>query len=1542
MAPFHPAVRDWFLEVFDAPTAAQAGAWKHIAKGHSTLLLAPTGSGKTLAAFLAVIDRLMFHEAASAGERSTPGSESSVRGAGENGRDGTRVLYVSPLKALAVDVERNLRSPLIGISQRAAARGDAHAVPRIAVRSGDTPSRDRARFLRDPAEILITTPESLYLLLTSNGREALRSVETVIIDEIHALVPTKRGAHLALSLERLEQLVRRPLQRIGLSATQRPLDEVARYLRGGGQGGEVKIVDAGSKRSLELRIEVPVEDMGRIGTPIEIPSGPASQGPVRSSIWTAIHPRLLELVRAHTSTLIFVNSRRIAERLAGALNELAGETLVMAHHGSLAREQRLTIEDELKLGRVKGLVATSSLELGIDMGAIDLVVQIEAPPTVASGLQRIGRAGHQVDAQSRGVLFPKYRGDLVACAALSQAMTNGEVEPIRYPRNPLDVLAQHLVAMAAMDEWNTDALYDAVRAAAPFTELPRSLFESVLDMLSGRYVSDAFAELKPRLTWDRVGGRLTAREGARRVAVVNGGTIPDRGLYGVFLAGAPAGKGRVGELDEEMVFESRAGETFVLGASTWRIEEITHDRVLVSPAPGQPGKMPFWHGENAGRSVDFGRRIGQLLRELRESPETSARDRLVSSFGLDERAAENLLRYLGEQVETAGTLPDDRTVVVERTRDELGDWRICVLSPLGGQVLAPWAMAATARARDRFGVEAESMWTNDGFVVRIPESDAPPDTEFLFPEPEEIERIVTEQLGGSALFAARFREAAARALLLPRRRPGGRTPLWQQRRRASDLLAAASRYASFPIVLEAYRECLRDVFDLPSLASLLRDVRQRTTRVVTVDSQTPSPFASAILFSYVANYIYEGDAPLAERRAQVLAIDQAQLRELIGDLELREVLDADALHELELRLQHLGPDDRLKGPDAVHDLLLRLGDLSPEELAARAGTGTDPSPWVEQLLRARRILLIRFAGRQRLVAAEDAARYRDAFGVALPPGLPGSFLEVTPDARAQLIARYARTHAPFTSAEVAHRFAIDEGEAESILRALHAAGRLLEGAFRPGGAQREWSDPEVLRQLRRRSLAKLRREVEPVEPEVLGRFATAWHGLLRRRRGLDALLDVIEKLQGFPLNASTFERDVLAARIDGYQPADLDSLAGAGEVVWVGRESVGDRDGRISLYLTDALPRLRPPEAKPELSALEQKICAHLEAQGASFFQELESVLGAFPSDLVDALWGLVWKGLVTNDTFHALRSYTAPRSLKRGRRERPVRAFRTRRVLPPAAGGRWSLVSNRARSEVSETEWGTAMAWQLLNRYGVVTREVAQAEGLPGGFTTLHDVFVGLEEAGRIRRGYFVGGVGAMQFALPEALDHLRALRTAPELPEVVHVAASDPANPWGALLKWPALEGVEGTRGPTRTAGARVILVDGGLRAHLAKLGRQLLVWLPEEEPERSRVGRAVAERVAALGSLGEPKLIFEINGRPAEEHPLAAYLMRAGYTGSSQGLFLSRPATLVAATASLGGGLLADDSASDSATDEAEEEDEDDEAEETQSYRPKDAEG
>ena len=1514
LALFHPITAQWFRAVFDGPTAPQIEGWPAIARGESTLILAPTGTGKTLTAFLWCIDKLMLQGTTDAVER------------------GCRVIYLSPLKALATDVERNLNSPLVGIANLAKREGVAVRMPEVSVRTGDTPQRDRARFNRHPGDILITTPESLYLMLTSAAAEQLRTVETVIVDEIHALVPTKRGAHMALSLERLEALTGRRIQRIGLSATQRPLEEVARFLGGAesssanpthreeaamdgaqnGDGGEVgvryrpvTIVNAGARKVLDLRVEVPVEDMARLGEIQEIPSGPASQAPKRTSIWQSIHPRLLEIIRERTSTLIFVNARRVAERLAGALNDLAGEPIARAHHGSLAAAQRVEIEELLKAGKIRALVCTSSLELGIDMGAIDLVIQIEAPPSVASGMQRIGRAGHQVGMPSNGIIFPKYRADLVACAAVTRAMHLGHVESTRFLRNPLDVLAQQMVAIVAAppvviadDEGGISysELLRIVRGAAGFAGLSNSVFDGVLDMLAGRYPSDEFAELRPRVTWDRTRDWITPRQGVKKIAILNGGTIPDRGLYGVFLAGTAHGKPvRVGELDEEMVFESRTGDTFILGASTWRIEEITHDRVLVSPAAGEAGKMPFWHGDQAGRPVEFGRTIGGLVRTLREMPRNIALTTLTSEHDLDPQAAENVMRYLADQELASGQVPDDRNIVIERVRDELGDWRMCCLTPFGSKVHAPWAMAATARIRANGGPDVETMWSEDGFCLRFPETDEPPPIEHLLLEPDEASELIQRQLGSTALFAAKFRESASRALLLPRRRADGRTPLWQQRKRAYDLLAVASRYPAFPIVLEAYRECLRDVFDMPALMEIFRGIGNRSLRVHTVDSRTPSPFAAALLFSYVANYIYDGDAPLAERRAQALSIDQDQLRELMGDADLRELLDLGAIEETEEQLQCLAETYKARTMDGVHDLLLRLGDLRRDELLARCVT-PEIALTVERLRKAVRVLEIAVAGEKRLIAVEDAGRYRDALGVPLPPGLPKAFQTAVPDAAMDLIRRYARTHGPFTTHEVALRFGLAAETAEAVLIRLVQSGRVVEGGFRPGGIHREWCEVEVLRAVRRKSLAKLRKEVEPVEQAVLARLFTRWQGVVQPRRGLDALLDVIENLQGAAVPASVLESEILPARIIGYKASDLDTLIAAGEVVWAGVEGIGERDGRVALYLAEKASVLRPPMSQKRdmghPDSREVKILEYLKTNGASFFQPLhDGTGGGYPGETLEAIWNLVWRGEITNDGLNALRAYCErPAAAKKAsRRDHQQGAgFRSRRTTPPTAQGRWSLVSAGA---VRDTDWSHAVALQLLARYGVVFRETAHAEGLVGGFSAVYDVLKAMEESGKVRRGYFAADLGAVQFAMPAAVDLLRTLRVKRDgdKSEMLMLAATDPANPYGALMRWSS--GGDAGSSLTRSVGARVVLCDGALVAYLRRGNPNLQVFLPEEEPARGQAAKALAEFLVAKAQAEGGMLIATVNGVGVAEHWMAKAWLEAGFSAGAMGFNVRR---------------------------------------------------
>ena len=1464
---FSPATRAWFGSTFAAPTPAQAGAWDAISSGEDALVVAPTGSGKTLAAFLWSLDRLAA--------RASPGAAGRPQ-------DRLRVLYVSPLKALAVDIERNLRSPLAGITQAAARIGLGAPDITVGVRTGDTPANERRRFLSAPPDILITTPESLFLLLTSRARESLRTVDTIILDEIHSVAGAKRGSHLALSLERLDALLPSPAQRVALSATVRTVDEVARFMGGGRTPVIVQAPTA--DKVYDLSVVVPVEDMTAPGPDgDELTGGSASGAVERSSVWPHLEGRLLELILEHRSTIVFANSRRLAERLCARLNELATKPVARAHHGSVSREQRLVIEDDLKGGRLPAVVATSSLELGIDMSAVDLVVQVEAPDSVASGLQRVGRAGHQVGAVSRGVFFPKYRGDLLECAVVVERIKEGAIEELRYPRNPLDVLAQQIVAMVAVDDWEVDKLEELVRRAAPWADLPPSAFESVLDMLAGRYPSDEFAELRPRINWDRTSGVLSARPGAGRLAVTSGGTIPDRGLFGVFLAGGK--QARVGELDEEMVYESRVGEVFMLGSSSWLIEDITPDRVMVTPAPGQPGKMPFWHGDAPGRPLELGRALGAFVGELARIGPDGQRARLRRA-GLDDLACTNLIGYLSEQQEATGVLPDDRTLVLERFRDELGDWRVCIHSPFGARVHAPWAQAIEARLASTSGLEVQCIYTDDGIVVRLPEAEEAPPSSFALFDPEEIHELVVEEVGRGPLFASRFRECAARSLLLPRRRPGSRTPLWQQRQRSAHLLQVASKYASFPVMLETYRECLQDVFDLPGLTELMTDIRSRSIRVVEVETASPSPFASSLQFGYVSAFMYEGDAPLAERRAQALSLDRSLLSELLGHEEMRDLLDPAALGEVELELQRLTDDRKARNPDELHDLLRMVGDLSGAEIASRVGDPAAVPEWLERLRDTRRAVELRIAGAPRWVAIEDAGRFRDALGSALPVGIPQAFLEPVAGPLGDLVARYARTHGPFEAAEPAVRLGLGQAVVTGALRGLELEGRVVEGEFRPGGMAREWIDAEVLRRLRRRSLAAWRRAIEPVAPSRLAVFSLGWQGVGvsgRRGTGRGALLDIIEKLQGVPIPASVLEQQVLGSRLPGYLPAMLDELGASGDLVWAGAGAIGSDDGWVCLALADAAPFLIPETPQPSLSGEASAVHEALERGGALFFRQISDAVGSQDdSRLLLGLWESVWAGLVTNDTLAPLRALTAPRRRSRrqahGRKPRPGLPVRGG---PPETAGRWSLAPARERSPTRRLH---ALAEQLLERYGVVTRGSVVAEGVPGGWAAVYPVLKALEEAGRCRRGYFVDGLGGAQFALPGAVDRMRA-RDEPHGEPVTQVlAATDPANPYGGALEWPRRDEEATGHRAGRKAGAVVVLVDGELAVYVERGGRTLLSYSDDPEVLRSAADAlALAARDGLLGRLAVEKA----DGEAVFDTPFARALIEAGFRHTSKGL-------------------------------------------------------
>ncbi len=1536
---FGPATREWFQGAFSAPTPAQAGAWKAVAAGRNALVVAPTGSGKTLASFLWAIDRLAARPA--------------------DAERGTRVLYVSPLKALAVDVERNLRSPLVGITQTAKRLGTAPPSIRVGVRSGDTSSSDRRLLVRDPPEILITTPESLFLMLTSAARSTLADVETVIVDEVHAVAGTKRGAHLAITLERLDSMLERPAQRIGLSATVKPVEEVARFLGG---RAPVTIVAPAAQKTFDLRVVVPVDDLSDPDAGSELREQPAPAGVLgfdegdpmpaqrTGSIWPHVESAVTDLVLQHRSSIVFANSRRLAERLTARLNEEYAERLELelapargpaaviqaqsgatrglprewvdetpatgadapppllarAHHGSVSKEVRAHIEDDLKSGRLRCVVATSSLELGIDMGAVDLVVQVGSPPSVASGLQRIGRAGHQVGEISKGVVFPTHQADLIHATVAADRMRAGLIESLRVPANPLDVLAQQTVAAAALDVLDVERWFDVVRRSAPFAALPRSAYVAVLDLLAGRYPSDEFGALRPRIVWDRDAGTLTGRPGAQRLAVTSGGTIPDRGLFGVFVAGASGAGNRVGELDEEMVYESRVGDVFALGTTSWRIQEITHDRVLVLPAFGEPGRVPFWKGDTLGRPAELGRAIGEFQRRLAEATDADAAV-IASGIGLDARAVTNLIRYMREQSEATGAVPSDRTLVVERTRDELGDWRIVLHSPYGMPVHAPWALAVGARLIEQLGIEGDATAADDGIIVRVPDSDAePPGADLFVFDADELDRIVTGEVAGSAIFASHFRENAARALLLPRLNPGRRSPLWQQRQRAAQLLDVAKKFPEFPIILETVREVVQDVYDLPGLQQLAREIAGRSVQLVETTTPTASPFARSLLFGYVGAFLYEGDSPLAERRAQALALDTTLLSELLGRAELRELLDPDVLAETEAELQRTAATRRLHGIEGAADLLRMLGPLTAEEAAARLVADDDAlavdeslsfeaaGVLLSDLVAAHRAIEVPVAGEARFAAVEDAARLRDAIGTPLPIGVPVAFIEPVADPLGDLVGRYARTHGPFTASAAAARFGLGVAVVTDVLRRLADERRVTPGEFRPGGTGAEWCDSEVLRRLRRRSLAALRRDVEPVDQAAFARFLPDWQQVGRSLRGADGVLQVIDQLAGVPVPASAWETLVLPARVKDYQPAMLDELTAAGEIVWSGAGRLATGDGWIALHPADGLPLTLPVPAADtvERSSLDAEILGTLGSGGAFFFRQLGEAVGSTDdAALQEALWRLVWSGEITNDTFAPVRALLGGGGAAHRPPRRPprARAYRGRgvqmppRSAPPTVAGRWSILP---LAETDPTIRAAAAVDLMLDRYGVVTRGSVQSENLPGGFALAYKTLAALEDAGRARRGYFVEQLGAAQFSTAATIDRLRGFARQPgdeaPVPVGVCLASTDPANPYGAALPWPETEGHR----PARKAGGLVVLVDGALTAYLERGGKTLLLFTSHEG-----MLAATADAIAGVvRSRGVPALAIEkIDGAFPIGSAFGMHLERAGFVPYPKGLRL-----------------------------------------------------
>ena len=1567
LSRFQPATRDWFESAFPGATPAQLAAWEAIGAGDNTLVIAPTGSGKTLAAFLHAIDQL-FQER----ERDPARSRQTA----------TRVVYISPIKALGADVRRNLSIPLDGVSAKRRQRGDPEVEITVGMRTGDTPSAERAGLLRRPPDILITTPESLYLMLTSKARETLRGVTTVIIDEIHAVAGTKRGSHMALSLERLDALLPVPAARIGLSATVRPVERVARFLGG---ALPVTVVNPPSKRPLEVKIVVPVEDMTDIpargdGSPESKTSGRAG------SIWPHVEASILEQILACRSTIVFTNSRGLSEKLTARLNELYTEryaeaprpeeppthylsnsggtgkratgeppTVARSHHGSVSKEQRAEIEIALKSGELRCVVATSSLELGIDMGLVDQVIQVGVPPSVASALQRVGRAGHQVGGVSSGVIYPRTRRDLIDAAVTVERMLAGRLEAIAPPRNPLDILAQHTVAVVAMEPVNIEDWYAMVRRADPFRALPRSAFDATLDMLAGRYPSEAFGEFRPRLVWDRASGVLTARPGAQQLAVISGGTIPDRGMFSVVLPEGEEQRGarRVGELDEEMVYESRVNDVITLGATSWRIQQITNDQVVVIPAPGRSARLPFWHGDNPGRPAELGEAIGVFLREVEAATagkrgplegDNPLAERLMAA-GLDGNAVSNLVELVAEQREATEVLPTDRNLVIERCRDESGDWRVMLHSPYGQRVHAPWALSIAARIHQRLKIDPAVVASDDGIIVRIPDSVGRlPGAELFVFDPHALPQIVTDAVGQSALFVARFRECAARALLLPRRRPGKRSPLWQQRLRAGQLLEIAREHDDFPLIIETARECLQDVYDLNALQVLMQRLQDGAVQLLEVTTEIPSPFAANLLFGYVGEFMYQGDVPLAERRASVLSLDSGLLGELLGQVDLGELLDPRVVERVEQELQRTDTDRRVKGAEGVVDLLRELGPLSLAEIKARLAGG-DPGDYLAQLESTRRIIRVRIADETRWAGIEDAARLRDALGVRLPAGIPAAFLQGTDDPLRDVLSRYARTHAVFTSAQMAARYGLGVAVVNEHLERLREQGRILPcnlmgergqdmESDAPTAARRQWVWDDVFRRLRARSLQAAREATRPVPREAFVALLLERQGVLTDAaalpadqdplaalgafEGVEGVARVIEQLAGVALPASLWERQILPARVHDYRPAMLDELIAAGEVLWAGHGALGDDDGLVSLHLREfageTLPAMEGEAEAANLSALQQAILDVLADGGAYFVRQLASLAQArqpddaerdmdaeaTPPEVAQALWALAWQGRVTSDTWSPLRALTGLRPPARSRPARPLRhrrqvagwvpvwepakplSARNARFGDAALTGRWSLL---AGEPVNPTVGTLVRVENLFDRYGVLSRGVAVAEQVPGGFPALTPVLRRMEDSGRVLRGRFVTSMGAAQFAEKECIERLRELAEAPSgEPVVVALSAHDPANPFGWLLPWPPHpSGIH----PARRVGAMVVICNGKLACYLGQSGRQLLTFF--EKNQTAAGWPTSALRALATALKREKRQVFtleNIDGQPANASPIADALSAVGFSRVPKG--------------------------------------------------------
>lgn len=1543
---FSQATRDWFTSAFQHPTLVQSQTWAVTAANQHALVIAPTGSGKTLAAFLYALDRL-FREGEEKHTTPPSGKEKNV----------TRILYISPIKALGTDVQRNLQIPLQGISEARRKRASTEVTIRVGIRTGDTPPQERAKLSRHPPDILITTPESLYLMLTSRARESLRGVETVIVDEVHAVAGTKRGAHLALSLERLDALLAKSAQRIGLSATVRSVTEVAAFL-----GGDrpVTVVNPPATRHPNIHIVAPAANLDDVLADNSA-SGDAIHKGREGSVWPRIESGILDQILSHRSTIVFTNSRGLAEKLTARLNELylsrrqafpepqgepvhydsstgstgnraqdTGEYIARSHHGSVSKEQRAVTEHALKSGELRCVVATSSLELGIDMGAVDLVIQVATPLSVASGLQRIGRASHQVGGVSKGLFYPRTRRDLVDSAVIVECMYAGQLETLTPPRNPLDILAQQTVATVSMDPINVDDWYALVRRASPWKDLPRSAFDATLDMLAGRYPSADFAVFRPRIIWNRETGLLTARPGAQLLAVTSGGTIPDRGMFSVLLpeGDEQAGSRRVGELDEEMVYESRVNDIITLGASSWRIQQITRDQVIVVPAPGRSARLPFWRGEGVGRPAELGERIGDFIHTMSgDNAELQLSPRLR-----DDNVLSNIKGLIDDQKNATGVLPWSRHLVLERCRDEMGDWRVILHSPYGRRVHAPWALAIAGRLHAQWGADASIVASDDGIVARIPDSDGKlPDAAIFLFEPEKLLRIVREAVSSTALFAARFRECAARALLMPGRTPGRRSPLWQQRLRASQLLEIAAGYPDFPIILETARECLQDVYDLDALEQVIRRLNTGEIQISEVTTPAPSPFATDLLFGYVAEFMYATDAPLAERRASVLALDSELLGNLLGQGDPLELLDPKIIRQVEDELQRRATGRKAQGMEGVYDLLRELGPMTVEELAVRhEGTIADVRSWLDNLSADKRIFPVVIAGTEQIACMDDAARLRDALGVRMPETLSSAWLHPVNTPLRDLFIRFSRTHTLFTRTQIAQTFGLGVAVADDFLRQLRDEGVLIQ--LRAGTASiaddaraSTWVNEDVFHRLRIRSLHAAREATRPVPATSYVRLVLERQGLISSAdgsparlpasfggmlEGSDGVTRVIEQLAGVGLSASLWESQIFPARVRDYSPDMLDELLATGEVIWSGQKKLGDDDGQVVLHLRDYLAEtLSPPSGDSEtLSDLQRAILDVLSGGGAWFAPQLSAMIQArtqssghdewiTPATLHEALWGLVWQGYITTDIWAPLRglSRTVSASRQPSRRSPRMRRGRPTYASPrptsvavpvsyttPALTGRWSLLPGE---RLNDTERMLAWTENMLDRYGVIGRQAVITENVPGGFPALQTLCRSMEDSGRILRGRFVEGMGGAQFAERHTIDRLRDLtssNTENQAFTPVALSANDPANPWGTLLPWPTHPS---SLLPARRNGAFVVISAGQLRLYLAQGGKKMMVWSENEEMPSPEIFSALAGALRR-----EPRLRFtltEVNDKPVRQTTLFTLLREVGFSSSPQGL-------------------------------------------------------